>query len=383
LRKERALFKYLIVLSVLILSLTAFEILSRSYLFALDNFRKAPTCSISESFETEGEFFGKYAVMSKMDDDPVLGLLPKPYDTGPVYKINGQSFRYDEDIPEKPGENEIRVFITGGSTAWGAGVSMDQLYSSVAEKYIGELLPDKKVRFISAGIGGSVSTQERYWLESHILNFHPNYVMMFSGWNDSYAAYSGDRKFSDVLARKYNYTYPWKKRPDIGKLYPEISPDDYAFKSLYFIDLFFRNAEVYEIVKSHILDEGIPVETVLKNNEAISKLLKSLGIEFVYVLQPTPFLTRKNLSVCEKDVLKFFASGYQLFPDYNASIYEILRERLPLHAAENHYLYVDADDIIAGTDDGIFFDYVHMGERGNRLVGEEMARLIHDLELAR
>ena len=206
---------------------------------------------------------------------------------------------------------------------------------------------------------------------------------MFSGWNDSYAAYSGDRKFSDVLARKYNYTYSWKKRPDMGKLYPDISPDDYVFKSLYFVDLFFRNAEVYDITKSHILDEDIPVETVLKNNKAISKLLKPLGIEFIYVLQPTPFSTEKNLSVCEKDVLKFFTKGYQLFPDYNAKVYEILRNRLPHHAAENNYRYMDADDIISGTDEGIFFDYVHMGERGNRLVGEEMARLIHGLESTR
>ncbi len=196
----------ILVLLVIIITISFTEFISRSYLFAINNFSKTSAYSISESFETEGEFFGKYAVLSKMDDDPVLGKIPKLYDTGPGYKINGQRFRYGEDIVPDPADNEIRVFITGGSSAWGAGVSMAQLYSTVAEKYIDGLLPDKKVRFISAGIGGIVSTQERYWLESYILKFSPRYVIMFSGWNDSYAAYSGDRQFSDVLARKYNHT---------------------------------------------------------------------------------------------------------------------------------------------------------------------------------
>jgi hypothetical protein len=377
---KRNVFYIILFFIVIIITVFSVELISRTYLFALDKLPKLAVCSISESFETEGEFFGKYEVMSKMENDPILGRIPKPYDTGPGYEINGQHFRYGEDIVLDPAENEIRVFITGGSSAWGAGVNMDQLYSTVAEKYIDELLPGKKVRFISAAIGGIVSTLERYWLESHVLKFHPDYVIMYSGWNDSYAAYSGDRQFSDHLARKYNHTNSWKRRPDISKLYPDINPDDYAFKSLYFIDLLQRNMEVNEVIKSHIVDERIPVEIILKNNAAISRLLKPLGIEFIYVLQPTPFLTGKELSVCEKDVLKFFAKGYQFFPDYNASIYEILRERLPLHAEENNYLYVDADNIIAGSDEGIFFDYVHMGERGNRLVGEEMARLIHRLE---
>ncbi|MDP6735843.1 MAG: hypothetical protein QF732_05040 [Nitrospinaceae bacterium] len=379
---KRNIFYIILFFIVIIITLLSAELISRTYLFALDKIPQLAVCSISESFETEGEFFGKYDVISKMENDPVLGRIPKRHDTGPGYEINGQHFRYGEDITPDPAENETRVFITGGSSAWGAGVNMDQLYSTVAEKYIDELLPGEKVRFISAAIGGIVSTLERYWLESHVLKFHPDYVIMYSGWNDSYAAYSGDRQFSDHLARKYNYTHSWKKRPDIGKLYPDINPDDYDLKSLYFIDLFQRNMEVNGVIKSHIADERIPVKIILENNAAISKLLKPLGIEFIYVLQPTLFLTGKELTVCEKDVMKFFAKGYQLFPDYNARIYEILRDRLPLHAEENHYRYVDADNIIAGSDEGIFFDQVHMGERGNRLVSEEMARLIHRLETA-
>ena len=90
-------FKFLAVLSVLILSFISAEILSRLYLFAVDYKDTHVPCTQAESFETPGEYFGLYDVISERTTDPIIGGLSilKPYATGKGYKINGQSFRYD------------------------------------------------------------------------------------------------------------------------------------------------------------------------------------------------------------------------------------------------------------------------------------------------
>ena len=373
-------FKFLAVLSVLILSFVSAEVLSRLYLFAVDYKDTHVPCTQAESFETPGEFFGLYDVIAERIDDPQIGGILEPYDTGKGYKINGQSFRYDEDIPEKPGENEVRVFITGGSVAFGAGVNMDQVYSSVAENYIKELIPESRVRFINAGVGGVVSTNERAWIENHVIRYTPSYVIMFSGWNDTYYGQDGGSNFPKELSKAYGLPFSENKRPNINKIFPPLSTDDYVLKSIYIIELVIRNLRVGDIIYKYMIDEDDIIQIILKNNYSINSFLSDRGIKFIYYLQPSLFSTDKSLVECEKYNIYYYNKLYRKFPEYNNRIYTKLREILPQHAREYGYVYVDSDTIINKSEDGIFFDFAHMGERGNRLVGEHMAKLIHNLE---
>jgi hypothetical protein len=257
---------------------------------------------------------------------------------------------------------------------------MDQVYSSVAENYIKELIPESRVRFINAGVGGVVSTNERVWIENHVIRYTPSYVIMFSGWNDTYYGQDGGSNFPKELSKAYGLPFSENKRPNINKIFPPLSTDNYVLKSIYIIELVIRNLRVGDIIYKYMIDEDDIIQIILKNNYSINSFLSDRGIKFIYYLQPSLFSTDKSLVECEKYNIYYYNKLYRKFPEYNNRIYTKLREILPQHAREYGYVYVDSDTIINKSEDGIFFDFAHMGERGNRLVGEHMAKLIHNLE---
>ena len=111
--------------------------------------------------------------LPKLEYNTFTGYLPIPSDKGPGYRVNAQRFRYDFDLEEKESE-EIRIFVTGGSFGWGAGVAQKYTYGAVSEKLLSELFPSSKIRVIVAGAAALVSTQERILVENTIYEHDPN-----------------------------------------------------------------------------------------------------------------------------------------------------------------------------------------------------------------
>ena len=141
-----------------------------------------------------------------MEYHSYLGYVPKKSTTGVGYTINSQHLRYDEDLsPQKP-TNETRIFFTGGSTAFGAGVKQHQLYTTQLEKALSASFPGHQMRVVSAGVGAYGTVQERILIENDLLDLTPDVLVMFSGWNDTYFGYAGkdirrDQDYMNFRAR--------------------------------------------------------------------------------------------------------------------------------------------------------------------------------------
>ena len=58
-----------------------------------------------------------YREIAQMSYDTFLGYIPTPNFSDKGYQTNGQHLRYDEDLQSPKPEDEIRIFVTGGSTA--------------------------------------------------------------------------------------------------------------------------------------------------------------------------------------------------------------------------------------------------------------------------
>ncbi|MCG3203451.1 MAG: hypothetical protein KCHDKBKB_00116 [Elusimicrobia bacterium] len=110
-----------------------------------------------------------------------------PFDF-PLSNANFSQNRMDELIrlvsAEKP-KDEIRVVLTGGSAAYGIGASSPEF--DLAHQL--ELLLNKgpqthKVRVLNAGVGSLQSTQELLLYLRFLRYLKPDYVLMFSGYND-------------------------------------------------------------------------------------------------------------------------------------------------------------------------------------------------------
>ena len=129
------------------------------------------------------EWYGKYDTMSGMQFYSKAGYRPISNWVGNGVEINDVGVRTNlvaEEISKQSGA----TLITGGSTAFGAGVKQDDLYTTGFDNVF------------AAGVGGYTFANE-FSLMKDVLYPSINFDLWisFSGWNDVYWAYTGEEGF--------------------------------------------------------------------------------------------------------------------------------------------------------------------------------------------
>ncbi len=347
-----------------------------------------------EPYDAPGQCYFSQENFAAMDFSVYLGHVPAPDHKGQGYYTNRQRMRYSEDIPAEKPRGEIRIFITGGSTAWGAGVRQDQLYSAVAESALRAQFPESRLRLVSAGVGSYTTLQEILMYELNVKPLAPDVWVMFTGWNDIYTGYRGRAFFNntdafgigDKLSAFSGSDVVFSKRMKTGgaSLVPP-QYGNYSFKLAYIVD-----KAIYKIKRrAQKAQQGdavggatdpqdvMPIAEVTRrieeNIRTANAIAKLNGVKFVVYLQPSVYSTKKPLSDYEKSLLAL-AKNYPGLEERFAVGYESLRKDLPALAAKEGFTFIDADEAIAAETRSLFVDHVHFGDRGNRLLGNYLAQ---------
>lgn len=385
-------FKTKLALAVLtfFIALLSLEIAVRAYKYY--NSSKQFVITAEDAYEKEGEDLSKYDPISLMRFSGYLVYTPLENYKGKGYFTNSNGFRHNEDIPLEKPEGELRIFITGGSMAWGFGASQENMYSTIAENILQEKFPDIKIRIINAGVGTYLSTHERILILNKISEYEPDIIVMFSGWNDGYAAYRGTRVIDDrwdylnagqVLAENFE-TLGEQEDPNLIKKIDTPEYEDYDLKLIYMIDkVKYRLGNPGESIKQKIkqikIDPEYVVDDLTKNITTISDLAKRQGFSLVFYLQPSLYNTKKELSEYEAYNVEQDKKNLALFPKMHSEIYDLYRNELPKLAEREDFIFIDSDEAISGETKRVFVDPVHVGGRGNRLIGEHLATLLYDV----
>jgi len=339
------------------------------------------------AYETPGQNHLTYSQISRMQYNYFLGYWPAPNTRGNGYDINNAHFRYSENLLPSKEPNEIRVFVTGGSAAFGAGANQEQLYTNVAETLFKNKYPGKKIRIICAGVGAYTSTQERIFIENHILKYEPDIIVMYSGWNDAY--YTGEGK--DILEdgdhnkfQRYIYRNSDIVRTERGKiLYTQ--PDfpnfpSYRWKILWAIDKVIYDFREYTYTRPVPVSPNDLMFRIKHNVRLVKALSKEFDFSLIYYLQPNMDATRKPQGPSESTKLpKNDISKINLdkaVDNYLVVTYYMLRDQMPKMAQQENFRFYDADHAIENEPQSVFIDTVHMGDRGQRLVGHELFRIV-------
>jgi len=342
----------------------------------IQNIYKKQGNDSSDAYEDVTEYYGKHSTIAKMEYNTYLGYIPRASFVADGYRTNWYHFRYDEDFAVEKEENEVRIFITGGSTAWGAGVVQEKLYSKVMEDLFkkGEF-SYLKIRVISAGVGAYGTVQERIMIENFILQLSPDFVIMFSGWNDSYYGYRG----KDILINQdyFNYRKILEGESENDVLSPP-NYYEYLFKTHLLIDKaiyqfkYSSRESMERTIRENALKPECVIQTLLRNVHIVSDLSKRYNFKLIFYLQPSVYSTKKHLTDWEKSLLKNGKKKQIGFPEYNQDVYSMYREVLPKDAQQNRYYFVDGDNAIQNEKKSVFADYVHFGDRGNCLIANHM-----------
>lgn len=303
-----------------------------------------------------------------------LLYTPKPNSIGKGWSTDAHGFRNNgplKAVAEKDIHNEIRIAVTGGSTAWGVGVTDDQTFPAVLQKLLADRCLGSKVLVWNAAISAQTSGQERRRFETDILPLKPDIHIAFTGFNDIYNSYTGllphqNRDYFEVGKRFGN-----KGVDDFIPAPPRM--EDYFLRvsylvSLAYFKLTYDPTRVAEAVDRRAASTDATINSSLRTARIFSNWAKDYGYEFFYVLQPSIYLTEKKLTVNEIAIRK----SDEEFGNFHSRGY--LRLKNALLRSGGVINFVDADLAIADEKKDLFIDNVHFGDRGYSALAEYMTQ---------
>lgn len=112
-----------------------------------------------------------------------------------VIRTNAQGFRYPRDLasPKPPGT--LRIFVLGGSAAFGLGVSDSETLAARIEERLAARLGGA-VEVVTAAVPGYTAREELQMLAMRVLPMEPDAVLILDGHNDMCAAMNGENEIS-------------------------------------------------------------------------------------------------------------------------------------------------------------------------------------------
>lgn len=145
--------------------------------------------------------------------DPILGWRNRPGWPGPPFPINSRGF-IGPEFDRKKAPGTIRIFCLGDScTAGDLLPSLDDTYPSQLARELRRRYPDRAFEVINAGVGGYSSFQGRRWLEREIIQYEPDLIVLYFGWNGHWLARAGgpDKVVSGSAGERLRSWLGWSK----------------------------------------------------------------------------------------------------------------------------------------------------------------------------
>lgn len=318
---------------------------------------------------------------------------------GIAYRYNAQGFREEADVPAK-GPREFRVFVLGGSTAYGERASeqgqyqlisgqrtyaSDQTISAHLQRELAAAMPDRDVHVYNAAVVNYriVHCYETY-LET-LRPLQPDLVISIDGQNE-------------------NYT---RENPFFATGFVDVqsSPLVHALRShsylLYDLSVFFRQSRLFDRlngrnrqeiddaaldampianVRAQFADDAAhaPVpEPVLQGLMRVYSAFQSAaladGVPTLFAIQPVITLDQtKTMTAIENRLLKYNATRHYLKGPIRR-----LAERLSQRRERDpDFHYVDLQDTFADFSGEAYTDYCHLTPAANAHVAKRLAAII-------
>jgi hypothetical protein len=280
--------------------------------------------------------------------------------------INSEGFRGEEFFSQKD-NSTYRVFLIGGSTAFGSGATSDDTtIPGSLQKQFEEINPELNVEIINAGVPAANSNTENKLIFDKIIGYDPDLLIFYDGWND---AWHRNLILSEIDSSHTDKTITSSK-VNSG-----------------IIDFFQNKLKIYKtplILYKHFFwgktthyQGDINTEDFLKISEKISlnwkekkseicTLGENKSFKTIVILQPILDTGNKPYSKSEKELL----------PKTQFDIETVdLLNKLEKPLSELNDICDQVIDLRNAFDDvsnPIYFDFGHMNDYGNEIIAEKI-----------
>jgi hypothetical protein len=332
--------------------------------------------------------------------DPYKAILPAPdfIDTRGV-RHNSVGFRRSEEVSKEPAPGTYRIFLMGGSTAYGLGtlwthiyketevLTNDQTIDHYLEQQLSAALPGRHIEVINAAITSAWTHQHLIYLNQTIMDYHPDMVLFLDGFNDFFYFNESHDQFAD-----YDYNSP--ARRIMGD--PTFSSLAYAngwwlFRKSAFAHLMGRAASKVkmalsgrpkqvpmDVEKTVATQRRVFARSALQMHRRIGLILRDAGITPVFMMQPMLSLNRtKPMNENERALFDFNIRSWR--PNYEQYIHRAVATSRELETAMSREIgaeFIDLTGIYDSTPGQMFTDYCHLTPAGNELLAQQVSARI-------
>lgn len=331
-------------------------------------------------------------------------------------RINRQGFRRERDVPLAKAPDTVRIFLVGGSAAFGAEglypeidnrhsrLYNNQLIDYYLEQKLNQAFPSKHWEVINAGVSEYRLHQDLALIESVLLQYRPDYVLLLDGHNDiaglsvapaNYDVYAATAHLGEFnrLANPRGvgavvfFAYTWlrsnsalfrflsdhlqlrtmrsNRLHSAGRERPFTSP--VKFSGL-------TPEEQARFTSSHN-----QISFYLREVRQIHRILDLDGVKAVFMMQPELILTHKPLTDSERRLADYHRKVIGPLTVYSFEQFnpEIARS-MASAAAHDGFRFLDLTDVFDHTPGQTFSDSCHLTAEGNRVIAERIFQSLSD-----
>jgi len=338
---------------------------------------------------------GVHLMSYEFDDYKNIRPTPNYRNTKGIYH-NAQGFREDLNTPREKPPNTYRVFIMGGSTAYGLGslsrfgkakyevIRNDQTIDHYLEQFLDGKL-DKRVEVINAAITSQYSHHHLIYLNQTILSYSPDMVIFIDGFNDYYP-YEGDfDQWRDYAYQERVHQFMDKPTLRAWVLYTGW----WLFRKSHLVNVAGRAVRPLWIQFHKLgqerarIDVGEAIKNLERNAQAnFVKMVERNGlilahehVKAAFTLQPEiVFKQSKKLSNLEQAIYDEMNHHWEEnLVEYKNRALPLVRRLLKEATAKSNAAFIDLTDVFGGMEEDAYTDYTHLTPAGNRRVAEYLA----------
>lgn len=326
---------------------------------------------------------------------------------------NNAGFREPRDISLEKPEDEYRIFLTGGSTAYGLA-SIGQAaqitgyyaleYRETISHYLEKILnandpiEGKRIRVYNAAVWGYAYQHHLGRYMAKLRRYKPDLVVSLDGANEIPMVsriredwqYFREAQFNGVLREIFSYklnglssyltlwlknntyimTYWWRGRDLFQELHTGAADDQGPRPG--------THAQLDAGALSHEeLQAGLErnAATVVRMVENYHSILDNDGVKHVFALQPWFYLSNKPRNEMEEK-LRQLTGHQQYYGLPSDNVYKIILNAVMESAGKKGYFVVDFSRYFDDVSQWVFSDWCHLTAGANYLLAKELANII-------
>lgn len=349
---------------------------------------------------------GRHLMVHQFDDYKNIHPTPHYQDTRGVIH-NGQGFRRTEEVSATKPPDTYRIFLMGGSTAYGLGslspegqrkypvLNNNETIDHYVEELLQHNIPSRRFEVINAGIPSHSSHHHLIYLNQTILKYHPDMIIFLDGTNDYYQWEKGYDQFRDYPYRQWSHLYLDEPSLKAWTSYTGF----WMYRKSHFVYLAGKKLRPIWWGLQNIDPQPRPhldVEEALHNLEVNAEanfirmvernalILRHEGIVPVFALQPDLlFAQHKVLTEFEEARVAEVINGNPVnYQEFKNRARPIVAEKLRQVTTGVGASFLDLTDIFGEIKDDAFTDDCHLTPLANKTVAEHISQHIAPLLVA-